>query len=176
MIIYFLSTVTVGITPYQHTWPSAPAPNVLPQPSQVVVSPPNSLWDFYRKLKEPDPIQSPTQSAIGGLRNNAEGALVGAVLGFIHGEFGSLDIAGKYPADGIGAALLYAMSVKDAGKPGGFSSDLSTMSSQCSAIFLYRKIREMRERTKSGGSKTTPTSGHEDNITKAGKRLLEEEK
>jgi hypothetical protein len=144
-----------------------------PSPSPVPQAP--SLWDVYTKLKTPEPA-SQVQSAVTGLRHNAEGALVGALLGFIHGEFGSLDVRGKYPIDGIGAALLYAMSIRDAGKPEGYASDLRALSEACTATLLYRKTREWREAKSS--LKDNPVLGRSklvDPIAEAGKRLLNQE-
>jgi hypothetical protein len=82
---------------------------------------------------------SPLQSAVAGVRHNLESALVGSLLGLIHGKLGTLDIAGKYPADGIAALVLYILSVREAGKPDGFAADLRTMSQSCTSVAFFRK-------------------------------------
>ena len=123
-----------------------------------------SLWDWYKTLQEPQP-PGPMESAVQGLRHNAEGAAVGAVLGFVDGEFG-LDIQGKYPIDGILAFLLYLWSVRDAGKPDGFASDLRALSQSCSTVFTFRKTKDWREGVK---SKTIPRNS--DPILAAGESI-----
>jgi hypothetical protein len=172
--------MTNGMIPYNHqnTTPEFYRQHVSPivngqQPAPQRAS---SWLDVYRTMKEPE-VASPTVSAVTGLRHNAEGGAVGAILGFIQGEFGTLDIRGKYPVDGIAALLLYAMSVRDAGKPDGFASDLRALSQSCTTILTYRKTREWREKSKVS-SKDTPIlarSTSVDPITEAGKRLLKKE-
>ncbi len=105
-----------------------------------------SLWDWYRQLQEPS-APSPMESAVTGLRHNAEGAAVGAVLGFIDGEFG-LDIQDKYPIDGALAFFLYLWSVRDAGKADGFAGDLRALSQSCTTVFTFRKTKAWREGVK----------------------------
>lgn len=136
-----------------------------------------SLWDVYRKLKEPE-VSTPTQVAVKGLRHSGESAIVGALLGFAHGEFGTLDLQGKYPIDGIAAVLLYAMSVRDAGKPESLSSDFAAASQACTTTLLYRKTREWREKSKNetAASRNEPPiaarSSSPDPIAEAGRRLI----
>lgn len=146
------------------------APIVQQQPQAT----PSGWLDFYRKFKEPEP-SSPVQSAVTGLRHNGEGAIVGALLGLAHGEFGSLDIRGKYPVDGIAALLLYALSVRDSGKPDGLAADFRALSQSCTTTLLYRKTREWRERAKtSGKGETVPSrSTSVDPIIEAANRLKE---
>jgi hypothetical protein len=108
-------------------------------------------WEFYRTLKGDNETQaSPVESAITGFRNNAEGMAVGAVLGFVKSEFGSLDINGRYPVDGIAAILLYLLSVKG----GDFSADFRALSQSCSTVFAYRKVEAWRESLKNPSSIT----------------------
>lgn len=179
------------MTFYSNIPPELYRPSV-PTPPSLPLAP--SLWDVYRQLKEPEKA-TPVQSAVTGLRHNAEGGFVGAILGFIHGEFGTLDVRGKYPVDGIAAALLYAMSVRDSNKPDGYASDLRALSVACTTTVLYRKTREWREQANrpSGhheacssakdtpilGRSTSATPGNSqrtiDPITEAGKRLLREQ-
>jgi len=132
-----------------------------------------SVWDVYRQLREPEPQHTPMQSAVTGLRHNAEGGVVGGILGLIHGEFGSLDIQGKYPVDGIAALVLYALSVRDAGKPEGFASDLRAMSQSCTTTLLYRKAREWRENAKKPRTEQTQSSApaFRDPIVEAGRAV-----
>jgi hypothetical protein len=103
-----------------------------------------SVWQTYRELiaPSPTPVQTPMQSAVTGLRHNAEGAVVGAVLGYLEGKLGTLDIGGKYPVDGIAAFLLYLLSIRDAGKPDGFASDVRAVSQSLTTIAFYRKVKE----------------------------------
>lgn len=123
------------------------APLAPPQQSQAT---PSGWLDFYRKIKEPE-VVTPVQSAVTGLRHNGEGAIVGGLLGLVHGEFGTLDIRGKYPVDGIAALLLYALSIRDSGKPDGLASDFRALSQSCTTTLFYRKAREWRERAKASG-------------------------
>jgi len=108
---------------------------------------PSGLWDWYKSLQEPK-APSPLESAVTGLRHNAEGAAVGAILGFVDGEFGGLDLGGLYPIDGIAAVLLYLASIRDAGKADGFAGDLRAIAQSCTTTFSYRKTKEWRENRK----------------------------
>lgn len=114
------------IAPYQY---QQPAPRL-------------SIWDSYRAALMPVPDQqiTPMQSAVTGLRHNGEGMLLAAALGLAHKHFGTLDFRGKYPVDGILAALLFALSIKEAGRPDGFSSDLRALSQSASNVMAYRKM------------------------------------
>lgn len=104
---------------------------------------PPSVWDSYRQaLAPPSEQMTAVQSAVMGVRHSLESAAIGALLGLINGKFGTLDVAGKYPIDGIAAALLLIMSVKDAGKPDGFASDLRAMSQSCTSVAFFRKTSE----------------------------------
>ena len=103
-----------------------------------------SVWEAYRQAilpTGPEPV-SHVQSAVAGLRGNLEAAALSALLGVIYGKFGTLDVAGKYPIDGILAAVLYALSVKEAGKPDGFAQDLRNLSQTCTAVACFRKTAE----------------------------------
>lgn len=124
--------------------PATAGPYGLARPTEPDKKP--SLWDWYRQLQEPQQ-PSPMESAVTGLRHNAEGAAVGAVLGFIDGEFG-LDIQGKYPIDGALAFFLYLWSVRDANKADGFAGDLRALSQSCTTVFTFRKTKEWREGAK----------------------------
>lgn len=119
--------------------PAAGIQIVNPQPAPRAPS----VWDSYRQVLAPpsEPLTH-VQSAVTGVRYSLEGAAIGALLGVIHGKFGTLDIAGKYPADGIAAALLLMLSVQGAGKPDGFASDLRAMSQSCTTVAFFRKTSE----------------------------------
>src|SRR6266511_1035151 len=75
----------------------------VPQPSPTA---PNSWREWWRELKG-ETEQHPTaiQSAVVGLRQNAEGAAIGALLAFVDTDLGGLDLGGRIPLDWAGAAL-----------------------------------------------------------------------
>lgn len=154
----FISPYARAIQPtgYQYQYPLAVAAPV-PKPS---------IWESYRQALIPNVPEavSPVQSAVAGLRGNLESAALASILGLIQGRFGTLDVAGKYPVDGILAALLYVMSVKDSGKPDGFASDLRTLSQTCTSVAVFRKTAEWsRPKTlETSAVKDSPTvmSGH----------------
>jgi hypothetical protein len=100
-----------------------------------------SVWDTYRGMFAP-PAQptTPVESAVTGLRHVGEGAAIAALLAFAQRQFGTLDISGKYPVDGIIGALAFAMSVKEANKPNGYASDLRAISQSAITVYTYRKI------------------------------------
>lgn len=125
------------IIPWNTSYPTLYTPYKPPEEKRP------SLWEWYKSLQEPQQ-KSPLESAVTGLRHNAEGAGVGAILGFIDAEFG-LDIQGKYPIDGALAFLLYLWSIRDSGKAEGFASDLRALSQSCSTVFFFRKTKEWRE-------------------------------
>jgi len=134
----------LAVRPYVNTYWDTTANRV----SAVEPAKPTGLWDWYKALQEPNKTPSPFESAVSGLRHNAEGAAIGAILGFVDGEFGGLDLGGKYPVDGIAAAALYLLSIRDAGKAEGFAGDLRAMSQSCTTTLLYRKTKEWRENQK----------------------------
>jgi hypothetical protein len=122
---------------------------------------------MYRRSMQSAESPSPVQSAVTGLRFNAEGAAVGAILGFIQGEFGSLDVKGV-PIDGIAAFLLYLLSVRETGKPDGFASDLRALSQSCTTVLAYRKVQAWRESTHEVQT-SIPRNKNVDPILAAGK-------
>lgn len=112
------------------------------------------------------------QSAMTGLRHNAEGAAIGALLGFIEAKLGSLDIRGKYPVDGIMAVVLYLLSIRDAGN--GLTSDIRAVSQSLTTITFYRKVKEAVSAPKPESKDNMP--GHKsakgkDSILEAAKEL-----
>lgn len=100
-----------------------------------------SVWDTYRQMfVPPSAPTSPVESAVTGLRHVGEGAAVAALLAFAQRQFGTLDVKGKYPVDGILGALAFAWSVKEANKPNGYAQDLRAISQSAMTVFTYRKV------------------------------------
>jgi hypothetical protein len=100
-----------------------------------------TVWETYRTMfSQPQPAQSPVQSAVQGLRHSGEGAAIAALLALAYRHFGTLDVADKYPVDAILSALLFALSVKNAGEPEGYAGDLRALSQSCSDVFVFRKL------------------------------------
>lgn len=94
---------------------------------------------------------------------------MGGLLGFINGKLGTLDIKGKYPVDGILAALLYALSIRETGKGDGISADLRAMSGHCTAVALFRKADAFaRPAVETSGESM---SRHTDPLVEAAKKL-----
>jgi hypothetical protein len=156
----------LAVRPYTSTYWERPLSTPGIEPAK-----PSGLWDWYKSLKEPQP-PSPLESAVAGLRHNAEGAAVGAILGFVDGEFGGLDLGGVYPVDAIAAALLYFASVRDAGKAEGFAGDLRAISQSCLTTFAYRKTKQWRENQKAIAKSDIPGNNRlksVDRIVQAGK-------
>lgn len=139
----------------------APAPVVAQKPS---------VWEIYRQFRPNQETETPIRSAVTGVRHNLEGAFIGALLGFIDGEFGGLDVRGKVPIDGVLAAFLFALSVRDAGTGDGFSSDLRAMSQACTTTLSYRKAKEWRQSTKEVASIPRNTAAQSDPLIEAAKR------
>jgi len=83
-----------------------------------------------------------------GLRQNAEGAAVAALLAFIDTDLGGLDLAGRIPLDWVAALGLYALSIRDAKKPDGFAIDLRAMGQSATAVATYRMVHKWREGAK----------------------------
>ncbi len=131
------------ISPYARTLQQTGIAYPSYQPLAVVPANKPSIWESYRQALAPAaPVATGIESAVAGMRGNLESAAISALLGIVYGKFGTLDVAGKYPVDGILAALLYAMSVKDSGKPDGFSTDLRNLSQACTAVAVFRKTSE----------------------------------
>jgi hypothetical protein len=136
---YSHAIVRPTFQPQQLQYQPAPYPQHL-QPYGQPVKP--SVWDTYRGMFTP-PQQAnttPVESAVTGLRHVGEGAAIAALLAFAQRQFGTLDVRGKYPVDGILAGLAFAMSVKEASKPNGYAADLRAISQSAATIYTYRKI------------------------------------
>ncbi len=166
-----------GLAAYSRVIQQAGIPYQQYAPIAQYQPPKPSLWDGYRQLLAP-PVEptSHVQSAVTGMRHNLEAGAVAALLGVIHAKFG-LDIKGKYPVDGILAAFFYALSVKEAGKPDGYSSDLRAISQSLTSVAVFRKTFDWAKpsvQTTGETVKTDSMSGHtspaEDPLVAAAKR------
>ena len=91
---------------------------------------------------------SPVRSAVVGLRQNAEGAAIGALLAFIDSDLGGLDLGGRIPIDWVGAALFYALSIQGSNKQDSLSMDYRAMGQSCTSIAMYRMVHKWREAKK----------------------------
>jgi hypothetical protein len=120
----------------------------LPSPvSTVSVTPvPQSgLREWWKELqKEVTPQESRMQSAVVGIRHNGESAAMGAVLAFIDTDLGGLDLGGRIPLDWVGAALFYALSIRDTGKEDGISSDFRALGQSCTTVAMFRMVQRWR--------------------------------
>ena len=131
-------------------------------------STPASFRDWWKELRMVQAEQpSHVESAVVGLRQNAEGAAIGALLAFIDTDLGGLDLGGRIPIDWVGAALFYALSIKDAGKTEGLSMDYRAMGQSCTSIAMYRTVHQWRESKKGIPQNTPQLSG--DPVILAGK-------
>lgn len=132
---------------------------------------PDSLRSWWRELKgaEPSEKDNAIQSAVVGLRHNAESAALGALLAFIDTDLGGLDLAGRVPLDWAGAALFYALSINDAGKADSLSSDFRAMGQSCTTVAMYRMVHKWRESSKGIPRNVLDTTG--DPVLAAGKNV-----
>jgi hypothetical protein len=135
--------------------PTTPAPQSQP-----------SLRDWWRELQESSPPKTTrVESAVMGLRHNGESAAMGAILAFIDTDLGGLDLGGRVPLDWVGAALFYALSVRDTGKEEGIASDFRAMGQSCTTIAMFRMIQKWR-----AGQKAIPRNKtSKDPVLAAGK-------
>jgi hypothetical protein len=132
---------------------------------------PPSLREWWRELKGETPeVSGHVQSAVVGLRQNAEGAAIGALLAFVDTDLGGLDLGGRVPLDWAAAALFYALSIQDAGKADSLSSDFRAMGQSCTTIAMYRMIHKWRESSKNMPRNTIDTTG--DPVLAAGKHAF----
>lgn len=140
-------------SPYATYSPAIVRPHFAPVP--VPRAP--TVWETYRSMLQPSAPATPLESAVTGLRHCGEGAAIAALLAFAHRHFGTLDVRGKYPVDGIAAALLFALSIREAGKPEGYAGDLRALSQSCSSVWVFRKLSGPSEPAKTPAS--TPQTG-----------------
>lgn len=156
----------LGIVPYHAQADLAPAASPPTRPT--------STWDWYRQIRalESQPPETPMQSAVTGLRHNAESGVVGAALGLISGKFG-LDVKGKYPIDAALAALCYMVSVGKAGDALGIASDIREIGQTCTAVWSFRTMEQWAKKSTTlesiPGNTLSNTSGFSDPIMEAGK-------
>jgi hypothetical protein len=132
---------------------------------------PDSLKSWWRELRaaESSEPSGVVESAVVGLRHNAEGAAIGALLAFIDTDLGGLDLAGRVPLDWAGAALFYALSIKDAGNANSLSSDFRAMGQSCTTVAMYRMVHKWRESSKGIPRNIVETTG--DPVLAAGKNV-----
>ena len=117
---------------------------------------PSSFRDWWKEIRAAqDEKPSHVESAVVGLRQNAEGAAIGALLAFIDTDLGGLDLGGKLPVDWAGAALFYFLSIQGAGKTNGLAMDYRAMGQSCTSVAMYRTVHQWRE-AKKGIPRNTP--------------------
>lgn len=134
-------------------------------------APSGSFKDWWRELRgEVQETSGPMQSAVVGLRQNAEGAAIGALLALIDTDLGGLDLGGRIPLDWAGAALFYALSINDSTKLDNLSLDYRAMSQSCITIAMYRTVHKWREAKKGILQNTPQLTG--DPIINAGKSVF----
>jgi hypothetical protein len=145
-----------GLVPWvrgQGGYPMGPPYSTLarvPQEANLTTPTSPSLRDWWRELREVSPVEtpSPVQSAVVGIRQNAEGAVVGALLALIDTDLGGLDLGGRIPLDWVGSALFYVLSIQDAGRHDSLSLDYRAMGQSCTSVAMYRTIHKWRESKK----------------------------
>lgn len=120
-----------------------PVPSTAPTSSPVPASP--TLREFWKELHTDVPVPTRGQSAVVGLRQNSESALMGALLAFIDTDLGGLDLLGRIPLDWVGAVLFYALSIRDANNSQGLSTDFRALGQSCTTIAMYRMVHRWRE-------------------------------
>ena len=162
-----------GLVPWAKREVSYPSPfaSLVPyrQDDNVPTTvPPPSLRDWWKEMREQsiEPA-SPVRSAVVGLRQNAEGAAIGALLAFIDSDLGGLDLGGRIPIDWVGAALFYALSIQGSNKQDSLSMDYRAMGQSCTSIAMYRMVHKWREAKKVIPQNTAQLTG--DPVILAGK-------
>ena len=132
-----------------------PSPSMLtpyrPEPAPLAPTvPSNSLRDWWRELRGElaQEAPGPMESAVIGLRQNAEGAAIGALLALIDTDLGGLDLGGRIPLDWAGAALFYALSINDSNKPDSLSLDYRAMGQSCTTVAMFRMVHKWRDAKK----------------------------
>jgi hypothetical protein len=85
------------------------------------------------------------------VRQGGESGLMGAALGLLEAERGSLDMkVGQYevPLDGVAAAVGLVGSVMMANEATGLSADLRNLGSSALSVLAYRKAGDWRRKAK----------------------------
>jgi hypothetical protein len=144
----------LGIVPYQGNAGTLERVGYSPAPAPQR---PSTMWDWYRQMRELEgrKPESTLQAGVNVVRHNAESAALAALLGFIQGEFGTLDIRGV-PLDGIGGLVLSALAIQKADDPTGFSSDLRALGQTCTSVYFYRIAERWRAAKKVIDTKGEP--------------------
>lgn len=142
-----------GSTVYNTQYPyTTLVPYRTPESNLSTPTTTESLKDWWRELRAVNnsPVEPPSQiqSAVVGIRQNAESAAIGALLAIIDTELGGLDLGGRIPLDWAGAAVLYALSIQSADKPNSLSQDYRAMGQSCTTIATYRMVHRWRESKK----------------------------
>ena len=163
-----------GLVPYARAY-TYPTFGSLAPYRQESISPPSptappSLKQWFRELRGPEPESGVVESAVVGLRHNAEGAAMGALLAFVDTDLGGLDLAGKIPIDWVAAAAFYALSIQDSGNPNGLASDFRALGQSCTTIAMYRMIHKWRDASKGMPRNIIETTG--DPVLAAGKHAF----
>lgn len=161
-----------GLVPYGRAYTYPTFGSLVPYRQDSINPPsptaPQSLKQWFRELRGPEPQGGVVESAVVGLRHNAEGAAIGALLAFIDTDMGGLDLGGKVPIDWVAAAAFYALSIQDAGNPNGLASDFRALGQSCTTIAMYRMIHKWRDASKDmPRNKVVETTG--DPVLAAGK-------
>jgi hypothetical protein len=156
-----------GLVPYargQNSYTQFPNVSLAHYPQNTNLAAPapssslSSFRDWWRELRmQQVPVESagPVQSAVVGLRQNAESAAIGALLAFIDSDLGGLDLGGRIPLDWAGAALFYILSVQGTGNPDSLSLDYRAMGQSCTSVAMYRTVHKWRD-AKKGIPRNTP--------------------
>jgi len=146
-----LSAHYAALTAQVHPPPAAP---VTASSALSSIVKPSSIGDWYGKLQETiRPVREQQaaghfDSAVTGMRQNAEGAAMAALLAFIDTDMGGLDFGGRIPLDWLAAIACYLLSIRDAGKPDGYASDLRALGQSATAVATYRTVHRWREARK----------------------------
>ena len=146
---------------------------VQPQPLAQYLPParPPTVWETYRQALLPKPEQpSFVQNAVVTVRQDLECAALAALLGYVHGKTGTLDIGGKYPIDGALALVLRAAAAFTSNESG-VSADLKELSRTAGVITIFRKASDFAER-KDSKTPATGSKTDEDPLIAAGRKLF----
>lgn len=142
------------------------------QPLALYSPPPKppTVWETYRQALLPRPEQpSFVQNAVVTVRQDLECAALAALLGYVHGKTGTLDIGGKYPVDGAIALVLRTLSAF-ATSESGVSADLKELSRAAGVITMFRKASDFAQ-SKPKPQATSSGKPNEDPLMAAAEKL-----
>lgn len=167
-----------GLVPWARGNVFAQSPSMLtlykqPEPAPPVpTASPGSLRDWWREMQQgmAQDNSGLAESAVLGLRQNAEGGIIGALLALIDTDLGGLDLGGRVPLDWVGAAFFYAMSINSSRNPNGLSLDYRAMGQSCTTIAMYRMVHRWRDAKKGIPRNNPQLSG--DPVLAAGKSVF----